>query len=469
MKVTKDKVENAQAFLTVEMEPAEMEASIEDSYKRLSMKANIPGFRKGKAPRAVLENYIGRESILEEAIKQMVPQAYEQALQEQEIEPFAQPEVEITQSEPVIFKAVVPLAPTVELGDYHAIEMTPETVEVTEQNIDDVMEELRHQHATWEPVERAVDFNDMAIIDIDGTVEEKPYVKKIGAQYQVLKDAIIPAPGFSDYIAGMQKGEEKEFTITFPEDYPNKEVAGKEGQFTVKLSEIKEEKLTEMNDELAVQVSPDFKTVDDLREEVSKSLIERNEERSRMDFQEKVVEAVIEQATMEYPPVLVEMEINRILNEQARQLQQSGRNIDDYLASINKTGEQFREDIRPVATKNVAASLVLGKVSAAEKIEVMDTEIDAGIDSMMGGLAEDRREDLRKMLDTPQTRESIRQSLLTRKTIERLSDIAKGSGTAGAEANTEETKSPEETGTEAKAEETEVPEETGKEAKEEKE
>ncbi len=144
LKITKEKVENSQAYLTVEIEPAEMETSMEDSYRRLAQKTSIPGFRKGKAPRAVLENYIGRESVLEEALKLVVPQAYEQALKEQEIEPFAQPEVEITQTDPVIFKAVVPLVPTVELGDYQSIRLKPEKVEVTQDNINEVIEELRH-------------------------------------------------------------------------------------------------------------------------------------------------------------------------------------------------------------------------------------------------------------------------------------------------------------------------------------
>ena len=150
--------------------------------------------------------------------------------------------MEITQADPLIFKAVVPLVPTVELGDYQSIRMTPEPVDIKEENIDAVIEELRHQHATWEPVDRPLDYNDLAVIDINGMVDEKPYVKKAAAQYQVLKEAITPAPGFAEQIVGMKKEEEKEFDLTFPADYPNKEVAGKEGQFKVKLHEIKEEK-----------------------------------------------------------------------------------------------------------------------------------------------------------------------------------------------------------------------------------
>jgi trigger factor len=425
LKVTKEKEENRQAYITVEMEPAEMETSLQDAYQHLAQKADIPGFRKGKAPRGVVERHLGRPRLLEEALDRMLPQAYEQALKDQEIEPFAQPDVEITQTDPLIFKAVVPLAPAVELGDYGSIRLTPEPVDITDENVNAVIEELRHQHATWEPVDRPLDYNDLAVIDINGMVDEKPYVQKVGAQIQVLKDLMSPAPGFSDQIVGMKKEEEKEFTLSFPEDYPNDKVAGKEGHFKVSLSEIKEEKLPELNDDFAGQVSPDFKTVDALREEVVNSLKVRAEERVRMDFEEKVIETAIEQSKVEYPPVLIEMEINRILNEQVRQLQMSGRGMDEYLRSINKTAEQLREELRPVATKNVAASLVMSKVAETEKIEVTESDIENGINNMTRGAGEDRMEELRKVLDTPQTRESLKQSLRTRKTIERLAEIAK--------------------------------------------
>ena len=424
MKVTKEKVENSQAFITVEIEPSEMEAPMESAFKRISQKANIPGFRKGKAPRAIVEQYVGKESIIEDALKQVVPQAYEQALKEQEIAPFAQPEVEISQTDPVIFKAVVPLAPTVKLGDYQSIKLEPEKAEVTEDNIDAVLEELRHQNATWEPVDRPVEYNDMATIDINSNADEKPYVQRVGTQYQVVKDSIAPAPGFSDQIVGMKKGEEKEFKLTLPDDYPNTDIAGKEAGFKVKLSEIKKEILPELNDDFVGTISTELKTVDDLREEVRKNLESRNEERVNMEFQEKVVETAVEQSQIEYPPILIEMEINRILNEQARQLQMSGRNIEDYLRSINKTEAQLREELRPIAIKNVEASLTLSKITEAEKIEVTDSEIDESIDNMAGNASEERREELRKMLDTPQTRESIKQSMLSRKTIEKLADIA---------------------------------------------
>lgn len=437
MKVTKEKIENSQAFLKVEMEPADMEEPLEDSYRRLAKKANIPGFRKGKAPRIVLERYIGKESILEEALKQLVPQAYEQAIKEQEIEPFAQPDIEITQADPVVFTAVVPLPPAVELGDYHDIQLTPDPVEVNEDNTNAVLEDLRHQHATWEPVERPLDFSDLAVIDISSEVEEKPFIKKLGVQYQVLRDSVSPVTGFAEQIVGMQKEEEKEFKLNFPEDFPQSELAGKEASFKVKVSGIKEEKLPELNDEFTKQISTEFTTLAALREEVATGMKLRAEERAKLDFEGQVILAVIDRSQIDFPPVVVEMEINQLLNEQARQLQMGGRSLEDYLKSINKTVEELREELRPVATKNITTSFMLGKVAEAEKIKLSDSEIDTEIENMVQNTADDKKDEMRKLMDTPQARESIKQPLMIRKIVERLVEIAK---------------SPEETKTEAKEE-----------------
>jgi trigger factor len=425
LKVTKEKVENCQAFLNIEMEPAEMEDGMQHAYQHLVQRANIPGFRKGKAPRAIVERELGKGRLLEEAIDHIVPQAYEQACKEQEIEPYAQPSLEITKAEPLTFKAVVPLKPNVTLGDYKSIRMSPEAVDIKDENINAVLEELRHQHATWEPVDRAVDYNDMAVIDINSNSEEKPLVNKIGSQYLVSQDSLSPAPGFAAQIVGMKKGENKEFDLTFPADYPSSQFAGKQAHFKVALHEVKEEKLPELNDEFAPQVSAELKTLADLHEEVIKSLKLRGEERARMDFEEKVINTAVEQSKIEYPPVLIDLEINRIINDQARQLQITGQSMENYLRSINKTPEQLQEDLRPIAVRNVNASLVLSKISQEEKIEVTEDEIKNSISNMVRGIGDDKKDEMVKLLDTPQNRQSFTQSIKTRKTIERLSEIAK--------------------------------------------
>ena len=429
MKVTNEKIENNQAFLTIEMEPDEVEESLEKSYHRLVKKTDIPGFRKGKATRAILERHIGKAGLLEDALNDLVPQAYEKAIEEQKIEAFAQPRIEIAQTDPVVFKATVPLLPTIKLEDYHHIQVTPEPVEVTGDDISAALEQLRHQHATWEPVERPVDFNDLVTLDIDSNIEDKPFINQEGAQYRVLREQPFPAPGFAEQLSGMKKDEEKEFKLQLPSDYPGGELAGKEASFKVRLIEIKEEKLPELNDDFAIGVDSEFKTLDSLRERVSTNLKLGAEEKARIDFEDRIIEAVIALAQVEYPPILIEMEIDRLINQQLQRWQATGKGLEEYLSNINKTEEELREELRPLATKRVTRSLVLDKIAEEEKTEVTDSEIDAEIKNMAKSETGNKGE-LQKLLDTPQARESIKQTLITRKTIQQLVEIARGSKTS---------------------------------------
>ena len=427
MKVTNEKTENSQAFLTIEMEPAEVEESLEASYHRLVKKTHIPGFRKGKAPRAILERYLSKESLLEDALNNLLPKAYENAIKEQKIEAIAQPHIEIAQTDPLVFKAIVPLAPTIKLGDYHHIQVAPESVELTEDDVNAAIEQLRHQQATWEPVDRPLDFGDLAVLDVESNIEGKPFINQKGAQYQVLRDVPLPAPGFAEQLSGMKRGDEKEFKLQFPLDYPRGEVAGKEPSFKVKVTEIKQERLPELNDEFASGISPDFKTLDSLRERVSANLRLRAEERARVDFEERVIEAVVDLCQVEFPPILVEAEIDRLLRQQARRWQMDDKGLEEYLRSINKTEEELREELRPLATKRVTQSLALGKITEEEKIEVSDAEIDSEIENMTKNVDENKKDELKGLLKAPRARESIKQTLMMRKTIQRLVEIAEGS------------------------------------------
>ena len=428
MKVTKEKTENSQVFLSIEMEPDEVEESLEKSYHRLVRKADIPGFRKGKAPRAILERHIGKDSLLEDALDELIPQAYEKAIKEQEIEAIAQPHIEVAQTDPVVFKATVPLKPTVELGDYRNIRVTPEVVEVKEEDVNTTIEQLRHSYATWEPVERAVDVSDLVVLDIESNVEDKPFINQKGAQYQVLHGLLFPAPGFAEHLHGMKAGEEKEFTLQFPEDYSRGELAGKEAWFKVKVTEIKQERLPELNDEFAKTVNPEFETFDSLRERVSTDLRLKADEKARLDLEERVIEAAVNTTQLEFPPILVEVEIAQLLKEQARRWQMTGKGLEEYLRVSNKTEDELREELRPLATKRVTQSLALGKIAEEEKIEVDSAEIDAEVEKMAeGAKSADNKEELQKFLNTPQSRNSIERLLITRKTIQRLVEIAKSS------------------------------------------
>ncbi len=428
MKVTREKTENSQVFLTIEMEPTEVEESLDKSYHRLVRKTNIPGFRKGKAPREILERYIGKECLLDDAIDNLLPEACEKAIKEQEIEAIARPHVEITQTDPVVFKVTVPIKPTIKLGDYHHIQVTPEPVDVTEDDVNTAIEQLRHQEATWEPVERPVEFGDLVVLDIESNIEDKPFISRKGIQYQVVHDLPFPAPGFAEQLLGMKKNEDKEFKLQFPSDFSNAELAGKGSSFKVRITEIKQEILPELDDEFAGGINPDFKSVDSLREQVSADLKLRAEEKARIDFEERVIEAVVDIAELEFPPILVEMEIDRLFNQRLQRLQVGKEGLEEYLRGINKTEEELREGLRPLATKRVTRSLVLGRIADEEKIEVTDSEIEAEIENMTKSAAE-KKDELQEFLNRLESRESIKQLLTARKTIRQLVEIAKGSNT----------------------------------------
>jgi len=427
VKVTNEKTENSQVFLTIEMEPAEVEASLEASYRRLAKKTRIPGFRKGKAPRAVLEGYLGKETLLEDTLNNLLPKVYENAIKEQKIEAIAQPHIEIAQTDPVVFKAIVPLMPTIELGDYHHIQVKPEPVELTEDDVSNTIEQLRHQQGTWEPVDRPVAFGDLVVLDVESNIEDKPFINQKGIQYQVLHESSSPAPGFAEQLPNMKQDEEKEFKLQFPSDYSRDELAGKEASFKVRVIEIKQEGLPELNDEFAKGISPDFNTMDLLRERISTNLRLHAEEQARVDFEERVIEAAVDLSQVEFPPVLVEAEIDQLLSQQTRRWQMDGKGLEEYLKSINKTEEELREELRPLATKRVTQSLVLGKIAEEEKIEVSDAEIDTEIENMTQDADEDKRDELRGFLNAPPARESIKLTLMTRKTMQRLVAIATGS------------------------------------------
>ena len=427
MKVTNEKIEDSQVFLSIEMEPAEVEESLEESYHRLVKKTDIPGFRRGKAPRAILERYLSKESLFEDALSNLLPKACEKAIKEQKLEAIAQPHIEVAQTDPVIFKAVVSLRPTVKLGDYHHIQVTAEPVEVSEDDVSAIIERLRHQRAAWEPVERPVGFNDLVVLDIKSNIEDKPFINQEGVQYQVVQNYSFPVPGFAEQLLGMGRDEEKEFQLQFPLDYPKGELAGKEASFKVRVVEIKQERLPELNSEFAKEIDPNFETLDSLREQVLADLKLRAEEKARIDFEEQVTEAVVDITQVEFPPVLVEMEVDRLLNQRLQRWQTGSNSLEEYLRTINKTEEEIREELRPLATKRTIWSLVLGEVTEAEKIEVSDSEIDTEIENIAKDTDEGKKGELKGFLNTPQARESIKQTLMTRKTIQRLVEIAKGS------------------------------------------
>lgn len=423
MKVTKEKIEKSQAFLTIEMEKAEVEESLEQAYRRLVKQANVPGFRKGKAPRPILERHVGREHLLENALDSLIPEAYEKAIKEQGIEAIGQPQIEVTQTEPLVFKAIVPLKPSVKLGDYKHIKVEPLAMtEVTDAQVEAVIQELRHQNSQWESIERrSADFGDMVVIDVEGSVDGKKITDQNNVPYKLQRDSVVPVPGFVEQVCGMKKSEVKEFKINLPADYSASDLAGKEVSFKVKVSDISQEILPELDDKFASIVRPELKewTLDSLRQEIGVELKTNAENKAIQKFEEKVIEATVGVCEVEFPPVLVEAEINQILSQRFPKGQTE---LEDYLKRINKTPEAFHQGLHPVATSRVVRALVLGKVSEAENIGVSEPDITVEIEAMLENA--ENVEENREILNTPENRGSIKNQLIARKTVQRLIEIA---------------------------------------------
>jgi len=421
MKVSTENLGNCQAVLTIEAETSELDKSLDEAYHHLVNEVSIPGFRKGKAPRAVLVQHIGKKSLLEEALEHLVPQLYKQAIESQEIEPIARSEIEIIQTEPVVFKAIVSLKPEVKLGDYNSIRLEPDPViKIAKKEVTAAMEEFRERQGAWVPVGRPVELGDLVTMDIEANVDGKPWLNHKGVLYEVDKDSSSPVPGFASHLQGTEKNKERTFSLTIPDDYPIKEMCGKEGAFKVTVTEIKEKQLPELDDELAH--STGYDNLADMKRKVAADLRAKAEARNRLELRQKALDALVEISEVNYPPILEDEEITGLLRDEAQRL--GFRELGDYLKRSGKTEEELKQELRPIAQKRLIQGLILGKLAEEEKIEISSSEVDNKVDEITND-AEDK-EKVRQFLSLPQVRQSIEQSLHTQKTMDRLSQIAIG-------------------------------------------
>ncbi|MEE9325416.1 MAG: trigger factor [Dehalococcoidia bacterium] len=423
MKVSTEETAERQMLLNIEVEPEEVEESLERAYRRLVHRAKIPGFRKGKAPRSLLERYLGRGAILEEALSHLAPEVANRAIKEKEIDAIAQPQVEVAQIDPVVIKATVSLHPTIQLGDYHEISLNAEPEEVSEEKVDNVIEEIRFNQTPWEPVNRAAALGDLLTIDVEGKIEGKTVLSEKGVAYRPTADTNVPVPGFAAKLKGMRKGEAREFTLSFPQDEEKKDLAGKECHFKTTLVEVKAKKLPKLNDEFAKGVGEGFDSLQTLREKVAADLKEMAEREARSSLEDKVVEAMMEKSQVEFPPILVEREIDRLLVDEVERLAARGIKFETYLKSVGKKGEELREDFRPLAVKRVTTSLILGRVAEQESLAVGPDEISAEVDAMVNKAGE-KAEEVRKLFGSQESLHSLERAILTRKVLQCLTEIA---------------------------------------------
>ena len=428
MKVTAERIPEAQMLLEIELEDARVKKSLDQAAKRLSQRYRIPGFRQGRAPRRVVENALGADFVFEEAVERLIPQALTEALEQEGLEPVAQPSVEITEREPVIFKATVPLEPVVELGDYRDIAVAKPESEYSDDMLEERMLELRRQHALLEPVERPPEINDRVTADVRAEVEDEQILDQPGAEFHLREGSIIGVPGLSERLVGVAVGEEHKIDIEVDEDWDDEEVAGKTVTFTVTIHDVKSEELPEPDDDFAMEVSEEFETYDALRERVESGLREQTDRQADEQFSQSVMQAAVECATLEYPPALVEHEIEHMRMDFARQM---GQDPNTFLRDGSEQAEQLFTSFRTQANERVINTLVLQHVGEAEGIEVLDEEVAADLQQMLATMPAQDPSQLEGMLEDESVLANVRQRLIRERTIERLQQIALTNHAAG--------------------------------------
>jgi trigger factor len=370
----------------------------------------------------MLERHVGRDRILREAIDILIPEAYNEALEEEDIDAIGQPDIELTQDEPLAFKATVPIRPTVELGDYRKLSVERQPVEVDPADVDASIEELRHRYAIHEPVERAVQPGDIVRGDVRMVIDGQEVFHDEDAEFQLKDGATILLPGFAEGLVGAKKGVQKEIPVSVPPG--ERPLSGKSGTATVTLQEVKQEVLPDLDEAFAQQVGEGFPTVDALRQRLSDDMRERLAGQAEESFRDEAVRALADEAHIEFPPLLIDREMERLINDQARS---TGQDVEHYLQMIRKTPAQMKDELRVPAAERVRRSLALTQLSADESIEVEAPEVDAEIERLAGSSGEQAAQ-VRQLFASPEARGSIERSLLTRKTLDRLVEIVSKNG-----------------------------------------
>jgi trigger factor len=423
VKVSAQEIEQRQMVLEIEVEDERVERALDQAYKRIVNKINVPGFRKGRAPRPLVERMVGRQAMLEDAVEHLVPQAYEDALKEQQITPSGQPALEVTSTEPLQFKATVPLEPKVQLGDYRSIDIPADPVVVEDSEIDAVVQNLRESHAIWSPIERAVQVADRVGLDVVATRGERTIADSRDAEFVVNPDGPEPFPGFSQQLVGTEVGQERRFSLGGGE---TAEGGGEEpsqpAEFTVTVQWVKEKELPELDDEFARTVG-ERETVEALRDEIRSQIARRKQEAADERRRAAIIQAAVDQTQMEIPPQAVEVRAQELLDTMASTLDKQGISIQQYLQFTGKEESAFRAELMADAEQSLKRSLVLEAIATAEGLEVDESEVRREIELAAQGGSDPART-VRQAMDRPATRARISSVLRSRKGMQRILELS---------------------------------------------
>ena len=426
MSLQVEKLEKNMAKLTIEASAEDFEKAIQKVYLKARGRINIPGFRKGKAPRKLIEKMYGTGVFYEDAANDLIPTAYAEALKDCDLEIVSRPEINVTQIEsgkPFIFTAEVAVKPEVTLGEYKGVEVEKSNVEVTDEDINkEVDKERENNSRTIDVDDRAVESGDIIKLDFDGSVDGVPFAGGKAENYTLTIGSGSFIPGFEDQLIGTKIGEDKDVTVTFPEDYHEKSLAGKEAVFKCKVNAITVKELPDADDEFASEVS-EFETLAEYKEDIKKKLTEKKEKEARAKKEAQAVEKAVENATMEIPDAMIDTQVQSMMEDFARRMQSQGLSLEQYFQFTGMDAKKMHDQMKPEALKRIQNSLVLEAVAKAENIEISDEKVDEEIAKM----AEAYKMEVEKLKDLigESEKDQMKKDLAVQAAADLIADAAK--------------------------------------------
>ena len=426
MSLQVEKLEKNMAKLTIEVPAEEFDAAIKNAYNKNKNKFSIPGFRKGKAPLAMLEKMYGAGIFYEDAANEVIDASYPKAAEESKEEIVSTPEIKVTQIEKgkaFIYEATVALKPEVTLGEYKGVEVKKAEAVVTDEDVENELTAARKKNGRLIDVEDGtIEDGDNTIIDFTGYIDDKTFDGGAGTDYPLVIGSHSFIEGFEDQLIGKKKGETCDVNVTFPAEYHADELAGKPAKFVVTIKEVKRNELPELNDEFASEVS-DFDTLDEYKADIRKKLQEKKEQDAKVENENNVIEKVVENAQMELPQPMVDTQAREMVENYARRLQSQGLNINDYMKYTGMTPEKLMEQMRPEAEKRIKTRLVLEKVVEVDNVEVSDEKLDEQINEIAASYKLEGAK-LKEMMGERE-KEQIREDLKVQAAIDLLVEQAK--------------------------------------------
>ncbi|AIF43282.1 trigger factor [Virgibacillus sp. SK37] len=381
-----EKQEGNEGVLTIEVSAEEFDKALDQAFKKVSKDVQIPGFRKGKIPRKIFENRFGVESLYQDAVDIVLPDAYMKAIEETNIEPVAQPEVDIEtieQGKPLVFTAKVTVKPEVKLGEYKGLEVEEQSVEVTDEDVEKEIEHQREHHAELVVKEEGtVEDGDTVVIDFEGFLGDEPFEGGKGENHSLEIGSGQFIPGFEEQLIGKKAEEDTEITLTFPEDYHAEELAGKEATFKVKIHEVKSKELPELDDEFAKDVDEEVETLDELKNKKKEQLEEQKKQEAENQKRETLLEKASENAEVVIPEAMVDTELDQMVKEFEQRLQMQGMTLEMYSQFSGQDVDALKEQMKEDAEKRVKTNLTLEAIVDNEDLEVSEEDVNAELENM---------------------------------------------------------------------------------------